>query len=340
MVDTPRNVYYRGEEIEGVIRAAYYYGAPLAGRTIRYQLADDRLYDGRDRRKGRGPFQAPHPRVQRIPVAPAQGGTARAKPAIVEEFPALAPGFSIGVRTVRPVYVAGETFEVAVKTVDAEAKPIGQKLAIKVLEQTTVDGKVGERLVEEIPIETDAKEGTAKKTLKLEKGGNYVLRVEGIDRFQNPITGQGAVQISGDEDKVRLRILADTHSYKVGDTAAIKVHWREAPALALVTFQGARVLDYRLVELKPGVNELSIPMVEKLAPNFDLSVAVMTDRRGERRGERGEGESRAGRFSRKERISRAGRFSDQYSDCFSDQWREENSPRALPRGQQPHERRA
>ena len=42
-VDTPRTVYYRGEEIEGMIRAAYYYGAPLAGREIRYQLADERV---------------------------------------------------------------------------------------------------------------------------------------------------------------------------------------------------------------------------------------------------------------------------------------------------------
>ncbi len=43
VVDTPRRVYYRGEEIEGTIRAEFYYGSPLAGREIRYQLADDRL---------------------------------------------------------------------------------------------------------------------------------------------------------------------------------------------------------------------------------------------------------------------------------------------------------
>ena len=63
----------------------------------------------------------------------------------------------------------------------------------------------------------------------------------------------------------------------MGDTGKVVLHWREAPALALVTFQGARVLDYKLVELKNGTNEISIPMVANLAPNFDLSVAVMTN---------------------------------------------------------------
>ncbi|HYW81028.1 MAG TPA: tetratricopeptide repeat protein, partial [Thermoguttaceae bacterium] len=43
-IDTPRNVYYRGEQIEGTIKAEFYYGAPLADREISYQLADGRLH--------------------------------------------------------------------------------------------------------------------------------------------------------------------------------------------------------------------------------------------------------------------------------------------------------
>ena len=53
------------------------------------------------------------------------------------------------------------------------------------------------------------------------------------------------------------------------------------------------MLDYRLVELKTGVNKLEIPMTAALAPNFELAVAVMTDPRPELRGgkgRRGEGE--------------------------------------------------
>ena len=186
-------------------------------------------------------------------------------------------GFSFSLSTVRPVFVAGETFEVTVKATDAEGKPLAQKLVLHVLERTVVDGKVGESEVEQHELATDAKDGDGRQTLRLEKGAQYILRAEGIDRFKNPVTGQHVVEISDDKDQVRLRILADRHTFKVGDTAEVQFHWREAPALALVTFQGARVLDYKLVQLETGANKFTIPMSAKLAPNFDLSVAVMTD---------------------------------------------------------------
>ena len=191
-------------------------------------------------------------------------------------FVLAAQGFSIVVSTVRPVYVTGESLEATVNVRDAENKPLAQKLKLKVLERTMVQGRPGERLVEEHELAT-ATDGKARQTIKLDKGGTYFLRAEAVDRFHNPITGQATVQISGEDDLVRLRILADQHTYKVGDTAAVQLHWREAPALALVTYQGARVLDYRLVELKTGVNKLEIPMTASLAPNFELAVAVMTD---------------------------------------------------------------
>ena len=152
-----------------------------------------------------------------------------------------------------------------------------RKLLLHVLEQTTVDGKVGEREVERHELATDEKQGQGRLTLRLEKGGKYILRVEGTDRFKNPISAAHVVRISDDNDAVRLRILADKHTFKVGDTARVQLHWREAPALALVTFQGARVLDYKLVDLKQGANELQIPLTAALAPNFELAVAVMTD---------------------------------------------------------------
>ena len=287
VVDTPRNVYYRGEEIEGTIRAAFYYGAPLAGREIRYQLADDRQYTATTDERGEVRFKLPTREFSETQLLTLKVDLPERNVQAAVNYMLSAQEFAIEVSTVRPVFVAGETFETTVNTRDAEGKPVAQKLTLKVLQQTTVNGRVGERLVEEHPLETAAADGLARKTLKLDKGGNYIVRLEGMDRFKNPITGQSPLQISDDEDRVRLRILADTHRYKVGDTATVTVHWREAPALALVTFQGVQVLDYRLVELKSGVNPLSIPMTAKLAPNFELAVAVMSDKREAGRAKRG-----------------------------------------------------
>jgi len=281
VIDTPRNVYYRGEEIEGTIRAEFYYGAPLAGREIRYQLADGRQHAAKTDEQGEVKFKLPTREFRETQVLPLVVQLPERNLRAAANFVLSSRGYSITLKTVRPVYVAGETFEVTVRANDAEGKPVGRDLTLKVLEKTTVQGKVGERLVEQHAIETDAEDGAAQKTLKLDDGGRYVLRVEGTDRFDNPISGRYLVQISDDEDKVRLRILADAHTYKVGELAKVKLHWREDPALALVTFQGARILDYRLVELDKGANVLEIPMTATLAPNFELAVAVMTDAKAE-----------------------------------------------------------
>ena len=278
VVDTPRKVYYRGEEIEGTIRAAFYYGAPLVGHEIRYQLADDRQHTATTDAKGEVRFKLPTREFRETQVLPLAVTLPDRNLQTAVNFFLASRGFSIDVATLRPVFVAGETFEATVTTKDAEGKPTSQKLVLRVLEKTTVAGKVGERLVEEHKLETDA-DGTARQTLKLDAGGRYALRAEGTDRFKNPVSGQALVQVSDEEDSVRLRILSEKHTYKVGDTAQVQLHWREEPALALVTFQGARVLDYKLVRLERGANKLAIPMGSLLAPNFELSVAVMTDPR-------------------------------------------------------------
>jgi tetratricopeptide (TPR) repeat protein len=282
VVDTPRRVYYRGEEIEGTIRAEFYYGAPLAGREIRYQLADERAYTATTDAKGEVRFKLPTREFSETQVLPLVVTLPERNLQTGVQFFLSAQGFSINLETIRQVYVAGETFEVSLKATDAEGKPVAQKLVLNVLEKTKLpNGSTGERLVgKPQELATAEKDGIARATLKLEDGGRYVLRAEGIDRFKNPITGECPVRVSDDKDEVRLRVLADKHTFKVGDTAAVQLHWREDPALALVTYQGARILGYRLVELKTGPNPLDIPMTARLAPNFELAVAVMTDIRG------------------------------------------------------------
>jgi uncharacterized protein YfaS (alpha-2-macroglobulin family)/TolA-binding protein len=277
-IEADRMVYYRGEEIKGKIKAQFYYGAPMVGTEVRYQLAGGAVTTAKTNDKGEIEFTFPTREYRETQTLPLVVTLVERNLSTMKPFVLATKGFSIGISTVRPVYLAGESFEASIKTNDAEGKPIAQKLNLKVLERTTIDGRVGERLVSEHSIETD-KEGNARQTLKLDAGGQYIIRAEGTDRFENPIYGTAQVQLSDDKDAVRLRMLADKHTFKVGDVAKVNLHWREEPALALVTFQGARVLDYKLVTLKKGDNPLELPMTAALAPNFELAVAVMTDTR-------------------------------------------------------------
>ncbi len=279
VVDTPRRVYYRGEDIEGTLRAEFYYGTPLAGREIRYQLAGQAVHTATTDSRGQVPFKLPTREFQETQVLPLVVTLPERNLRTAVHFVLACQGFSVELSTARPVYLAGETFEVTAKVRDAEGKPLAQKLTLSVLERTRVEGQSGQRLVHQQELQTAA-DGLARATLKLAKGGRYVLRAEGIDRFHNPVSAEHFLLISDEEDEVRLRILADRHTYKVGETGQVDIVWRQPPALALVTFQGAQVLDYRLVHLRTGTNRLAVPMTPNLAPNFELAVAVMHDAEG------------------------------------------------------------
>ncbi len=288
-IDTPRTVYYRGEKIGGVIRVAYYYGAPLAGREIRYRLLGGRVTTAQTDDAGEVHFELETREFRESQQLVLSAELAERNLVTRKSFFLSTQGFSLSAKTVRDVYLAGETFELKVTAADAEGKPIEQPLTVDVLRQTEIDGQQGEVSVGKHELKTAA-DGVARQTLQLAEGGTYTLRIGGPDRFQNTIETEVGVQISDDKDDVRLRILADQHTYRVGDTAQLRLHWREQPALALVTFEGAKILDYQLVRLQNGENKLALPMTAKLAPNFNLAVAVMTDVRQGPKAKPGDGE--------------------------------------------------
>lgn len=276
-VELPRKVFYRGEQVTGKFVLKYYYGTPLIGKTIQYRLGDDRIYTAETDARGEVAFDLPTQRYSESQPLALVAQFGERNLATGETIHLATRGFQIGVSTLRNVYVAGETFDAVVAVTDPAGKPLGAALKLDVLEQTPAARGLpaGERLVQTHEIKADEKTGETRQTLRVEKAGRYIVRAQGTDRFGNPVSGTATLLISGDEDRVRLRILSDKHHYKVGDTGRVQLHWREKPALALITYEGAEVLGYLLTELKTGANALDIPLVEKLAPNFRLSVAVM-----------------------------------------------------------------
>jgi uncharacterized protein YfaS (alpha-2-macroglobulin family)/TolA-binding protein len=276
-VDLPRRVYYRGELIQGVIRASYAHGAPLAGRRLSYFLPGAPKQTAQTDARGEASFQLPTRDLspsQTLPI------TVQLADEAVEHSVNVvlaSQGFTIELRTARPVFLAGETFELTAKTTDAEGKPSAEPLQLKIEEETLIEGRTTRRPIESHTLATSADTGTGHMTLKLPRAGRYHVRAEGIDRFGLPVSADVPLEVSGDDDEIRLRILADRHTWEAGQTAEIPVHWRNPPALALVTCEGATVLDHRLVELHTGINTLSLPMTAALAPNFELSVAVISD---------------------------------------------------------------
>jgi tetratricopeptide (TPR) repeat protein len=274
-VELPQTVYYRGEHVKGKLALKYYYGSPIAGRTVHYRLGDDRLWIATTDVKGEVAFDLPTQRyseaqpIQFVAHFPERNITTG------ETIYLATRGYAVAVSSVRDVYITGETFDASVAVNDPGGKPVATDLNFELIEITRTPTGTGERRVSEHAVKSDAQTGLVRHTLRVEKPGQYILRATGQDRFGHTVSGSRQVLVSGADDEIRLRILADQHNYKAGATGKVQLHWREGPALALVTFEGATVLGYQLVELKPGANPLEIDFQEHLAPNFQLSVAVM-----------------------------------------------------------------
>ncbi|MCA9189825.1 MAG: tetratricopeptide repeat protein, partial [Planctomycetales bacterium] len=277
-VESDRQIYFRGEPITGKILARYYYGAPLADRAVRYRLGEGRIFTGRTNADGEVAFELETQALHESQVVQFAAELPDHNLSVEVPYVVAAQQFSLAVETSRSVFVSGESWEVVVRAVDAEGKPTSRDVTVKVFQRTNVNGQVGERLVKLTKqATTDAGTGEARIALSLADGGEYAVRAEAVDRLGNPVSGSRIVRISGDDDSTRLRILVDRHAYKVGEVLETQIHWREPPALALVTYQGARVLGYQITKLATGTNTLSLPVTEALAPNFELSVCVMTD---------------------------------------------------------------
>ena len=219
-IDLAKDVYFRGEKVTGEISIGYYYGTPLADETVQYQFADGELVTAKTDENGKvavsldtGRFSESQT-LQLMVHYPDRGLTRQ------QAVYLSTRGFAVTVSTVRDVYISGETFEALFQVSDPAGKPVKTDLKIEVFEKTSVNGQSGERLVQTHQVATNKKHGQARQTLAVDAGGMYIVRATGVDQFGNDVSGQTQVRVSGDKDSVRLRILADRHSFDVGEEAA------------------------------------------------------------------------------------------------------------------------
>ncbi|MCP4396090.1 MAG: tetratricopeptide repeat protein, partial [bacterium] len=111
------------------------------------------------------------------------------------------------------------------------------------------------------------------------EGGEYLLRAEGKDRFGNPVSGQTELFISGDDDKIILRLFAETEEFTVGEEPEVTLFSRASEGLGLLTYEGESILSYQIIEIAKENNRLPLLIGSEHAPNFTLAVAQMEGNR-------------------------------------------------------------
>jgi len=292
-MDFPRRVWFRGETIEANVEAAYYWGEPLANRVVRITLPDRRIERITTDAEGKVTFAfdttALTPGSQLSFTASLDGENV----AITESLTLARLGFSIAAKPSQPVVIAGEPFNLGLTTTGADGKPTGETLKVAVLRMETPQTSriltllpwpqieappSAEVKHSELDATTDPETGKTTLALTLEKGGIYQIRITGTDRFDQPITNETRVDVSGDDDANKLRLFADDSNLKVGTSANVRLHSRLDKGLALLTYEGESILRYQIVDLKKDYNDIGFDVGHDLFPNFRLAAAAIDGR--------------------------------------------------------------
>ena len=322
-LDFDRRVYFRGEVVKATVTAEYYWGEPVIGRQVRYTLPDGRTQIATTDKKGKleisfdtTPMAVGRPLPFAVRI---EGENIGFNDAVFLSR----VGFSSSVKPARELVLSGEPFDVTVKTITPDGKPVGvndMKLIVlrrevrkadpvlsnvpwlnwaqvqqqydlnAALSNTSsaalfnddswamTDDAGSEVTISEHDVKTDEKTGEGVVRLTLEKGGQYLFRVAGKDRFDQTIVAQNSVFVSDDEDATKLRLFSDRDTLKVGEKASIALHSRLDGALALVTFEGETILGHRIITLKKGANAVDLDVVHAHYPNFSVAAAAMDGR--------------------------------------------------------------
>ena len=275
-IEFDQDVVFRGEEVEATLSARYYYGEPVVDSPIAYQLPDGRSGEVRTDAEGRASLRFDTRDFTREGVLGVRATLTQEGVSTSGGVLLALRGFGASLEVERELFLAGDRFQVDVATHLPNGEPTGRALELRVARlETSEGGRVADVLVSRHGITTDAESGAASVALQLERGGLYRLRVEGPDRFGNPVTAERTIQVSGDDDTTRLRILSDVDVARIGEELALDVHNRAAAGLALLTLEGESVLEYRLLRLEEGHNTVELVVSAEHDPNFVVAASMM-----------------------------------------------------------------
>lgn len=196
------------------------------------------------------------------------------------------------VRTDRRVYRPAQELRATVTTVDANQNPVGKAgdaLLVRVRRvpappmkrQVQQEGRAPVQLLEEeievgrVPTTTDAK-GRAEVRMKAPAAGAYRLRWSSKDARGALVTAYAAFDVSGEAEDLSkdVRLVAAKETYVEGETAEVLLQSPVTRIKALLTYEGEKVLDYRLVDVTDPSTILSLPVTAAHAPNVTLKIAV------------------------------------------------------------------
>ncbi|HQH73962.1 MAG TPA: MG2 domain-containing protein, partial [bacterium] len=277
-IETTQTTYFYGDKITGTVRVSDFAGNPLAGEPITYTLAGGFPVEAQDAvtdKKGEvsiafETWDLPEEcGFTVVAVLPSRQIQQQKNLALVNT------GFSISLDTTREVYLVDEPFQVNVSARGRDEKHEALAMPLQIsLQRRNEEGAY--ETVEKQTVTTSADEKrAASASFTAKAGGYYQILAEGTDRRGTAVTAQRNVQISGEDDANKLLILNDRSNYQQGESASFTVVSRLPDNLCVFTGEREGIVEYRVMRIKPGKNEINWKLDDRYSPTATVSLAVM-----------------------------------------------------------------
>ncbi|MBN1478397.1 tetratricopeptide repeat protein, partial [Candidatus Sumerlaeota bacterium] len=272
LVDLARRSVVRGEPVEATVTLRRYTGEPLREAHIEYQLPGDIRHEGTTDDRGEFEISLETDEIAGEGAHPLQVWYPAENLMATEMVFLCETSITARVSTVRPIYLAEEPFEISVATEDINGDEVGATGTVTVV-RVTDEG--GEAEVSTHDVRTDEETGEGRVQVAIAEGGLHRLRVEGTDADGRPWTARATVTISDEDDEVRLRLLADRDTYRVGETAELTVVNRSDARLALATWETERILRHEVIELRGGRSSWDFDLSTEDSPSITAALSLI-----------------------------------------------------------------
>jgi uncharacterized protein YfaS (alpha-2-macroglobulin family)/TolA-binding protein len=196
------------------------------------------------------------------------------------------------VTTDKRVYRPKQELRATLQTVDANQTPVsrsGKAILARVKRSAAPpggkpqreDAKAAPTLREEeievqsISVSTDAK-GRAEVRFVLPGPGTFRVRYAATDARGARVTAFATLDVSGEAEDLSkdARLVVARETYTEGERAEVLLQSPVTRVQALLTFEGEKVLSYRLVDVDGPSTILDVPVEAAYAPNVVLKVAI------------------------------------------------------------------
>lgn len=191
--------------------------------------------------------------------------------------------FKVSLAPDRWVYAPGEEARLRISAADYEGKPVQVPFTLALKREIWTKKKAVTEVAATREGRTDAA-GQAVVAVAPPKAGYYRLYLQAVDPGGRVIASERWLWVSGEDAPFayrygEVRLVADKKIYKPGDTARVLVNVARPGSDALLTLEGSRIHEAKVVRLASASTLVEIPIGSRHVPTLHVSVALAPDKK-------------------------------------------------------------